>query len=330
MVLRRTTDDKFNTVIEMNTFWYYDPEFEESYEGHINALKENLLHLKNRVDREGLSVELISDFLYKKGENGLRSLLALTGFSNELLKRLVTFIRVNDVPELNALVCKDQWLYKDEANPTGGIAEWGDKTIQNKIRKDEFFRLGIANIFFQGATTTILSKALPLFHLKKLNFSKMNFNMEALLDTLVRYKEFGSYNALSINNPEQVLQQLLKQIDVGYEEGDLSELIANAPNEKRTMDFIIPDKRNPKVVIESSYMTTTASHQGDKSKTEIQIDGLIKQHYPDAHFWGFVDGIGWYVRKGDLQRMVNAYQDVFTFHKRELERFQTQLLEVLS
>lgn len=42
MVLRRTTDDKFNTVIEMNTFWYYDPEFEESYEGHINALKENL------------------------------------------------------------------------------------------------------------------------------------------------------------------------------------------------------------------------------------------------------------------------------------------------
>ena len=64
--------------------------------------------------------------------------------------------------------------------------------------------------------------------------------MEALLDTLVRYKEFGSYNAKSENNPERVVEHLLKEIDVGYEKGDLSELIDNAPNEKRTMDFIIP------------------------------------------------------------------------------------------
>ena len=85
----------------MNTYWYYNLEFEETYEGHISALKENLLLLRNRVQSEGLSVELISDFLHKKGKNGLRSLLALTGFSNETLKRLVTFIRVNDNPELN-------------------------------------------------------------------------------------------------------------------------------------------------------------------------------------------------------------------------------------
>jgi len=35
-----------------------------------------------------------------------------------------------------------------------------------------------------------------------------------------------------------------------------------------------------------------------------------------------VDGIGWYVRKGDLMRMVSAYDDVFTFHKEEIERFK--------
>jgi hypothetical protein len=72
---------------------------------------------------------------------------------------------------------------------------------------------------------------------------------------------------------------------------------------------------------------TTSSHQGDKAKTEISIQKLIKKHYPKAKFIGFVDGIGWYVRKEDLKRMVAAYDDVFTFHKDELGRF-VEMLQV--
>ena len=107
-------------------------------------------------------------------------------------------------------------------------------------------------------------------------------------------------------------------------------MINNAPDTKRTMDFIIPDKTAPKVIIECSYLVTTSSGQGDKSKTEISIDSLLKEHYPGAHFWGFIDGIGWYVRKNDLQRMVTAYEEVFTFHQDELERFSQQIREVFS
>ncbi len=57
---------------------------------------------------------------------------------------------------------------------------------------------------------------------------------------------------------------------------------------------------------------------------------LIKEHYPEAHFLGFVDGIGWYVRKNDLKRMVAAYEDVFTFHQDELERFKQLLKKVFG
>ena len=326
----KTTDEKFRTVIEMNTFWYDNPEFEDTSEGHINKLKENLLHLKNRVEREKLSVELIEDFLHRKGENGVKALLALTGFSNENLKRLVTFIRHSDDPALKELVYKDQWIHKDKGDRTEGIQEWGDKKLQSIIQEDEYFRWGIANVFFEGGSSEILSKHLPLFMRKKLSLSKLNFNMEALLDTLARYKEGGSYSGKKGIDSEQVVGQILKGIGVGYENGDLSELIDNAPIQKRTMDFIIPDKTNPKVVIESSYMTTTSSHQGDKSKTEGNIARLLKEYYPYALFWGFVDGIGWYVRKNDLRRMVNAYEDVFTFHEEELERFASKLLEVIS
>ena len=69
----KTTDEKFKTIIEMNTFWYYNREYEDTYEGHINTLKENLLLLRNHVLREGLSVELIADFLYKRGEKWVKS-----------------------------------------------------------------------------------------------------------------------------------------------------------------------------------------------------------------------------------------------------------------
>ncbi|MBN2356137.1 hypothetical protein JXO59_08490 [candidate division KSB1 bacterium] len=84
------------------------------------------------------------------------------------------------------------------------------------------------------------------------------------------------------------------------------------------------------IIAESSYLVTTSSGQGDKSKTEVSIEDLIKKHYPDAKFIGFIDGIGWYVRKGDLRRMVSAYEDVFTFHKDELLRFTEYLKRIFK
>jgi len=324
-----SVEDKFNTVISKNTFYFYNQEFEEVYEGYVNSIKETLLVLKNQVQNEGLKKELFENLIYKK-ENGLRALLALTGFSNESLKRLITFMRIVDDLELNALIYKEKWITEAEIADRENIKEWSDNKIQRKIRESEFFRKGVINIFFEGSTIPIFSKALPLFELKKLSISKLNFEIDALIDTLIRYKEKGSYSGKKENNPEIVIENILDEIGIGFEKGDLSELISNAPDTKRTMDFIIPDKRNPKIIIECSYLVTTSSGQGDKSKTEISIDSLIKEHYPKAHFLGFVDGIGWYVRKNDLKRMVGAYEDVFTFHQEELERFKQLLKEVFG
>jgi hypothetical protein len=323
----RNTQEKFDTIITKNTFYFYNQEFEEVYEGYVNSIKETLLVLKNQIQNEGLRKELFEDLIHKK-ENGLRALLALTGFSNESLKRLITFIRVVDDSELNTLIHKERWVAEAETDDRENIKEWSDNKIQKKIRESDFFRKGLVNIFFEGSTIPILSDALPLFELKKLSISKLNFEIEALIDTLIRYKEKGSYSGKKENNPEVVIENILDEMGIGFEKGDLGELINNAPVTKRTMDFVIPNKKDPKIIIECSYLVTTSSGQGDKSKTEISIDSLIKKHYPQAHFLGFIDGIGWYVRKNDLKRMVAAYEDVFTFHQEELERFKKLLEEV--
>lgn len=321
--MEKSIEEKFRTVIERNTYYYFDKSFEETYEGYLNLVHETLLIVKNEIETNGLKEEIF-EHLLAENENGLKAILALTGFSNESLKRLITLIRVVDDPSLSKLTYKEKWCDSEDLE---NIREWSDNTIVRKIRTNEYFRKGLVKVFFKGATLPFLVRTLPLFELKKLSISKLQFDIPAMIDTLVRYKEKGSYSGKMFNNPENVIRDLIEKMGLSYESGDLSELITNAPNTKRTMDFIIPNKLNPLIIIESSFLVTTSSGQGDKSKTEISIKSLIHQHYPDAIFIGFVDGIGWYVRKNDLRRMVAAYEDVFTFHPEEILRFNQMLEE---
>ncbi len=322
--MEKTIDEKVNTVIKHNTFWYNDNAFEENYEAHITALKDTLLVLRNQVQNEGLTKELLNTLISEK-ENGLKVLLALTELSNEHFKRLITFIRVVDDDELSQISFRNLWI--DET----GITEWQDAKIQNKIRTCADFRKGIINLFFEGSTIPVLAKTLPLFELKKLGVSKLSFEVEGMIDTLIRYKEKGSYSGKAQNNAEVVIGNLLEKMEISFEQSvDLEKLKEHAPNEKRTMDFIIPNSKEPQIIIESSYSKTTSSGQGDKAKTEIAIRNLLADYYPHAHFWGFVDGIGWYVRKKDLRRMTEAFEDVFTLEKSELKRFQQSLIAVLK
>lgn len=145
------------------------------------------------------------------------------------------------------------------------------------------------------------------------------------MDTIIRYKTKGSYKAAKGGNPEVVIEQILTDYKLGFEKGKFR--IPKAGNIPRTMDFIIPNKTSPKIIIECSYSVTTASGMGDKAKTEKTVADYLKKNYPNVVFVGFVDGIGWYVRRGDLKRMVEAYDLVFTFGKDELERFKNLLSE---
>ena len=325
-MIMKTVEDKFQTVIEKNTFYFFNRQFEEKYEGYLNSLKETLLVLKNDIENNGLKKAFFEDLLAEK-EIGLRALLALTGFSNEYLKRLTTMIRVVGDKELSDLVLKDHWCEDDTPD---NVNEWSDSKIEKMIKTNNYFRKGLVNVFFEGGTIPFLSRTLPLFELKKLSISKLRFEIPEMIDTLIRYKEKGSYSGMKENNPEMLIKELLDNRIISFEKGELGELVENAPDTKRTMDFIIPSKREPSIVVECSYLVTTSSGQGDKSKTEISIDSLLKKHYPNARFIGFVDGIGWYVRKGDLKRMVSAYEDVFTFHSDELTRFEKLLSEVFE
>lgn len=310
------TESKFSTVIKKNTFYFQNVDFEEEHESYISSLAQSLFLLKKRTEQEGLKEEIFVEHIMTMKE-GLDSLLALTGFSKESLLRLITFIRVVNDKELNELVNKESW-------PKEGFErEWAIGKIKSLIRNNKKFAEGLINIFFKGSTISTIREILPLFEFKKLDINKLNFSMESLIDTIVRYKTKGSYSASKQRNPEIVIEKILKDMKLPFERGKLKSI-------PRTLDFIIPNKRLPRMIIECSYEVTTGSGMGDKAKTEQRVAESIKKNYSDSLFVGFVDGLGWYVRRGDLKRMVKAYDFVFTFRKDEIDKFRELLAPTME
>jgi hypothetical protein len=338
----RSTSEKFQTVINNNTFYYFNNSFEDISTAYISSLRDSLLLLKdelsNKMNIEEIIEVLVNHIMNK--DNGLISILALNGLSQETLKRIITIIRIVDDNELNNLVLKDQWINsipdpkaKDknlgkESDHNSGVSEWSFEKIQKLVITNKDFATGLINLFCKGSTVSFLSGILPSFELQKLFVKKLTFDMDAMIETLVKYKEKGSRASKHHNNAEEEIKFILEKKQIPYTQGDLPLLSEFENTLKRTMDFIIPDKINPLLIIESSFLATTSSGQGDKAKTELNIRTLIKKHYPNAHFIGFLDGIGWYVRKKDLSRMVEAYEDVFTFSENELTRFDIFLNDI--
>jgi len=309
-------EEKLNTVIARNTFYFYNMEFEEGYESRIASIAQNIFLLRNRLERKGLTESALLEHITEV-EDGLDAVLAITGFSKESLQRLITFIRATDDKTLSSLANKDSWAVGNFET------EWGLGKIKAVIKTNRKFAQGIVNLFFRGSTIPEIRRVLPLFEFKKLDINKFSFSVESMIDTMIRYKTKGSYSGIRKGNPEIVIDQILASHKLTFEKGKFS--IPEADNIPRTMDFIIPNKQLPKLIIECSYSVTTASGMGDKAKTEKTVAEFLKRNYPNVVFVGFVDGIGWYVRRGDLKRMVEAYDFVFTFNNDELERFENLL-----
>lgn len=322
----RDAESKRQTVLQENTFYFYDFDFEDTYEAQqVDSLRTRLHNLETQIRMHGFSKSVFDNLLQQP--DGIDTLLTLNGLSFEQLKRIFTYARIVQESTLDALLRKKDWLVQDNNQL---IIEWGSETLRKYILRDSALREGIINLFFEGAANQELARILPPFDLRKLDVRKMEFSIDGMIDTLVRYKVRGSRSSQKINNAENVLQKVLERLEIPYTFGDLPYLVDQEQSAKRTMDFIIPNKQHPKVIIESSYMMTTSSSQGDKAKSEIGVRSKIKQYYPDALFIGFVDGIGWYVRPGDLLRMVSAYDEVFTFSTNELARFETWITSILG
>jgi len=318
MASYQSDSQKIRTVLEKNTFFFSNEVYEEKNEAYVSSLIQSILLLKQRVDSEGLKKEIFVKFIREK-DLGLKAVLAILGFSDESLYRLITFMRLSNDRELNKLVNRENW-------PKGEVkGEWKEEKILSLARENKKIAEGIVNLFFEGSTIPIIRNSLPLFEYKKLDITKLNFTLESLIDTIIRYKIKGSYAASPENNPEAIVASTLSENKIRWQKGNRFRNIVG-----RDIDFLIPNRKDPIVFIESSYLETTSSGMGDKASNEKGVrNKILRKFGKDRLFIGFIDGIGWFVRKSDLKTLVGAFDDVFTFHRKELERFVEFLRKTL-
>tara|TARA_B100001778_G_scaffold321221_1_gene312369 strand:+ start:192 stop:1163 length:972 start_codon:yes stop_codon:yes gene_type:complete len=314
------------SIKENNTYYFVNKQFEDEFEQYITSLKESFISFQERLQNE-FKKEVFEEFL--KEDHGLKILLTCTGFSQEGLLRLITLTRVCNDSALNELLLKAEWCDDSQNN----FKEWSSKKIESLVKSNKYFRKFIINVFFDAAKIPFIATTLKPFEVKKLDIRKLKDILtmsEETIDTLIRYREKGSYTGRKENNGETAIENVLEDLGISWERGDLPKLAKNDPDKKRTMDFVIPNKKNPLLIIESSYVTTTASGMGDKAKTEIAVRQLIKKYYPSAKFVGFVDGIGWFVRDKDRERIISAFDDVFTFNELDMVKFKNLLKKYFS
>ncbi len=312
-----TLQQKIQNTLENNTLFYQNLEFEEKHESVVNAFSQLLLEIRNRVITEGPNKKIFTALLCDK-ELGLECVLTLIGLSRETFMRIITLFQIINDKELNKILNRAEWKI-----PAKFKNELSIENIKKQLKNNKKIAEGIINLLFNGASIPIIAKTLPLFELKKLDITKANFSVESLIDTIIRYKLKGSYSASDERNPETIIKKILIDKKIDYDAGAIKGI-------PRKLDFIIPNKSNPKIIIEVSYQTTTSSAQGDKAKTEGLVKTSISKQFPDCHFIGFVDGIGWYVRSGALKIMLSSLKDSFTFKNNELIRFEKFLDSVMG
>ena len=64
--MAKTAQEKFQTIIQKNTFYPPNSSFEQEYEGCLNLLKETLLLLRNEIAIKGLTKDIFDLLLVEK------------------------------------------------------------------------------------------------------------------------------------------------------------------------------------------------------------------------------------------------------------------------
>ena len=302
---------KKQTILDKNTRFLNIVEFNQENEKYIENITKLLLEMKDTLQKKISEVQYDVFVKYIQKENGLLCILALVGISKEMFERLLKMIIEYDDEKLNQTLFINEWSVKT----------YNYDRISKKIITDHKLAQGIVNLMFRGNQNMILTTMIPAFELKKFDQIKGTFSIESLIDTIIRYKIKGSVNAKSKNNAAEKIRKILNRNNIKcHEETKVSGV-------SRKMDFAIPNRKEPQILIEVSYQSTTSSSMGDKAKHEVTVRKDIKSKYGNCLFLGFIDGAGWLVRESDLEILVSAFDDVFTFNKDELDRFETFVKE---
>ncbi|MEH7037187.1 hypothetical protein COM13_16125 [Bacillus pseudomycoides] len=268
------------------TPFFIDDTYENQVDSEIDDIVESLHKNMEKIgDEEGLFAYIKSDV------ESLANILSLLGFSAEKFTRIISMFRMNEGDNFNT--------------------EWKLPQIRKKMLENEAFAKKVCRLLLNGATDEEFTNSIPKFYLDNLVLDDTALGQLAdktRLKRLVKQKRDGKYNNDVGDHVEDLIEKRLIMLEtkygVTYEREKFVNWIA------RNMDFCIPNKEDPHVIIEVSYQITTSSAQTTKREVEVKTSEEIRRHNiqygKDIAFVNFIEGGGWLGRQSDMRKLVHC------------------------
>lgn len=284
--IKRPRKPSFEEFKKTYTPFFISDSYENQVDAEIDAIVETLHEKMEKIgDEEGLLAYIKSDV------ESLANILSLLGFSAEKFTRIISMFRMDAGDNFNT--------------------EWKLSRIRTEVIANEDFAKKVCRLLLNGAADVEFRESIPKFYLDNLVLDDTALGQLAdktRLKRLVKQKRDGKYNNDVGDNVENLIEDRLKMLEekygVTYDREKFVTWIA------RNMDFCIPSKEDPHVIIEVSYQITTASAQTTKREVEVKTSEEIRRHNiqnnKDIAFVNFIEGGGWLGRQSDMKRLVHC------------------------
>lgn len=277
----------FDEAWTTSTVFYIDNDLEDELDREVEALVE--IGEDPRVSPPAvMDTAEIASFLAEK-PNGLDLVLKDIALSAEKFKRIVSLMR-----KLGLI--------------SGGFdSEWGMGLIKRKIAQEPAFAELMANLLLDGHENPLLRDHIPRYYLEKLNYREINGSSAEKRRILFKERLIGTYGGRKGTKVEGTIEGMLmwikSQYGIPYEKRGRVDIIDT------NVDFAVPSREDPWVIIMSSFQETTSSGQSTKRRDMLNayqaIERVNSRNRENRAFVNLVDGGGWLARRADLERLVS-------------------------
>jgi len=288
----------FDELVQSMSFFLDFPEVEDEIEYLVakSAAEATLAEVTAHAKKK--PVDVLSEYLCNDPKaNKLKLVVRIAGGSIERLKRIV------------------------EAMYNGASI--------NDISKNEVIRKRIASFLINPNNETMF---IPRFIRGgfKLPYDWMEYlKDERFLFDLYRDSVGPKYAARMGFQFEQEIREKISELDYVCEKGKV-EIVGN-----KEVDIVVPQIKDPVLLVMVSYSLTTSSLQSSKANEQRQMYNMVQERNRSrlhqgkkVFFVNVVDGGGWISRSNDLRQFWLNCDFCFTYQT--LDDFRRLLIEIFN
>jgi len=267
------------------TMFYIDPALEKDYAERVSASAVELQTLLLGIGTlDGLK-KYITD--YKKSIDHITSLLNI---SEEKFKRIITMIRI-----------------QKKHMPT---SEWSLSKVREQMITNPSFMDEICDLLMRGATIEKFKMLIPAYYLDNFQIDVSTLGRLASNDDICRLIKKGlegNYNNRIGDSFFKYASNII--IRECKSKGITFDIRNNVSIVGKIISVAIPDKVNPKLLIDITYGITTSSTQttyakrAEETAARLRVYNSNKPQREQIGYVNVVDGAGWVARQSDLNKI---------------------------